>query len=160
MTALAAFSVSVQEGDFDVARLQSSLLAGSSEEGAVATFTGYVRRANELRQVHTLELEHYPGMTESSILQIIRQAAARWPLLSAAVVHRVGKLSPGDQIVWVGVASSHREAAFSACEFIMDYLKTRAPLWKKELGPGGEHWVSARQHDSSRATRWHEDGVS
>jgi molybdopterin synthase catalytic subunit len=160
VTPVAAFSVTVQEADFDVARLQSSLLAGLSEEGAVATFTGYVRRDNELRQVHTLELEHYPGMTESSILQIIRQAAARWPLLAAAVVHRVGKLSPGDQIVWVGVASAHREAAFSACEFIMDYLKTRAPLWKKELGPGGEHWVSARQHDSSRATRWQEDGAS
>jgi molybdopterin synthase catalytic subunit len=110
--------------------------------------------------VHTLELEHYPGMTESSILQIIRQAAARWPLLAAAVVHRVGKLSPGDQIVWVGVASTHREAAFSACEYIMDYLKTRAPLWKKESGPGGEHWVSVRQHDSSREARWQEDGAS
>jgi molybdopterin synthase catalytic subunit len=158
--ALAAFSVSVQEGDFDVARLQSSLLAGLSEEGAVATFTGYVRRANEQRQVYTLELEHYPGMTESSILQIIRQAAVRWPLLAAAVVHRVGKLSPGEQIVWVGVASAHREAAFSACDFIMDYLKTRAPLWKKEMGPGGEHWVSARQHDTSRAARWHGDGTS
>ena len=156
MVALAAISVSVQEADFDVARLQTALVAGAHEEGAVATFTGYVRRANDERQVDTLELEHYPGMTESSITQIVKRAAERWPLLGASVVHRVGKLSPGDQIVWVGVASAHREAAFSACEFIMDYLKTRAPFWKKERGPDGEHWVSARQHDSSRAARWRE----
>jgi molybdopterin synthase catalytic subunit len=152
----ADISVSVQEDDFDVAHLQSSLLAGLSEEGAVATFTGYVRCANEERQVNTLELEHYPGMTESSVLQITQQAAARWPVLAASVVHRVGKLSPGEQIVWVGVAAVHREAAFSACEFIMDFLKTRAPFWKKEHGSAGEQWVSARRHDSSRAARWEE----
>jgi len=152
-------SVKVQAADFDVARLQSSLLKGAQEEGAVATFTGYVRAANEERQVITLQLEHYPGMTEASIEDIVSQAALRWPLLAATVVHRVGKLSIGDQIVWVGVASSHREAAFSACEFIMDYLKTRAPFWKKELGPEGEHWVSARQHDSSRAARWRKDNA-
>jgi len=156
---LAAISVNVQAADFDVARLQAALLAGVHEEGAVASFTGYVRCANEQRQVYTLELEHYPGMTEASIRQIVKQAAERWPLLAATVVHRVGKLAPGDQIVWVGVASAHREAAFSACEFVMDYLKTRAPFWKKELGPAGEHWVSARQHDSSRAARWQEDSA-
>jgi molybdopterin synthase catalytic subunit len=149
-------NVKVQEGDFDVARLQSALLAGLSEEGAVATFTGYVRCANEERQVYNLELEHYPGMTESSVLQIIQQAAARWPVLAASVVHRVGKLSPGEQIVWVGVAAVHREAAFNACEFIMDFLKTRAPFWKKEQGPAGEQWVSARQQDVNRAARWEE----
>jgi molybdopterin synthase catalytic subunit len=152
----AAISVSVQESDFDVARLQTALLAGAHAEGAVASFTGYVRRANDERQVYTLELEHYPGMTEGSIAQIAKRAAQRWPLLAASVVHRVGKLSPGDQIVWVGVAATHREAAFNACECIMDFLKTGAPFWKKELGPGGEHWVSARQHDSSRAARWHD----
>jgi molybdopterin synthase catalytic subunit len=149
--------VSVQKGDFDVASLQASLLSGLAEEGAVATFTGYVRRANEQRAVVTLELEHYPGMTESSIREIIRQAGARWPVLAASVVHRVGTLCAGDQIVWVGVASAHREAAFSACEFIMDFLKTRAPFWKKEYGPGGDHWVTARSGDDSRAARWHED---
>jgi len=159
MGTLTLIRVSVQAADFDVARLQSSLLKGAQEEGAVATFTGYVRAANEERQVITLQLEHYPGMTEASIEDIVSQAALRWPLLAATVVHRVGKLSIGDQIVWVGVASSHREAAFSACEFIMDYLKTRAPFWKKELGPEGEHWVSARQHDSSRAARWREDNA-
>jgi molybdopterin synthase catalytic subunit len=156
---MTAIRVSVQEADFDVARLQTALLAGVHEEGAVASFTGYVRRANDQRTVYTLELEHYPGMTEGSIRHIIEQSAERWPLLAAAVVHRVGKLSPGDQIVWVGVASTHREAAFSACEFIMDYLKTRAPFWKKERGPKGEYWVSARQHDNSRAARWQEDST-
>ncbi len=156
---MATLSVSVQETDFDVSTLQSSLLGGLHEEGALASFTGYVRRANDQRQVTTLELEHYPGMTQSSIRQIMEQAAQRWPLLAATVVHRVGKLSPGDQIVWVGAASAHREAAFSACEFIMDYLKTRAPFWKKELSPDGEHWVAARQHDNNRAARWQEDNA-
>jgi molybdopterin synthase catalytic subunit len=152
-------NVSVQESDFDVASLQATLLSGLAEEGAVATFTGYVRRANEQRAVDTLVLEHYPGMTEASIREIIRQAGSRWPVLAAAVVHRVGTLRAGDQIVWVGVASAHREAAFSACEFIMDFLKTRAPFWKKEHGPGGDHWVSARSGDDSRAARWHEDAA-
>lgn len=153
------FTVQVHAQDFDVALLQSALLAGSSEEGAIVTFTGYVRRDNERRQVDTLELEHYPGMTEASIKDILDQAAARWPLLAATVFHRVGKLYPGDQIVWVGVASQHREAAFCACEFIMDFLKTRAPFWKKEQSSGGEHWVSARDSDSARAARWREDSA-
>lgn len=157
MATLENMRVNVHTADFDVAGLQRGLLSGLSEEGAVATFTGYVRRANDDRQVATLELEHYPGMTEESIKAIIGEAAGRWPLLAASVVHRVGRLSPGDQIVWVGVASTHREAAFNACEFIMDYLKTRAPFWKKELGPFGEIWVSVRQDDESRAARW-QDG--
>jgi molybdopterin synthase catalytic subunit len=152
-------AVSVQEADFDVAELQEVLLAGAQQEGAVAAFTGYVRRSNEQRQVDSMELEHYPGMTENSITDILQQAADRWPLFAASVVHRVGKLNPGDRIVWVGVSSSHREAAFSACEFIMDYLKTRAPFWKKELGPDGGHWVSAREADTSRATRWHDNSA-
>ncbi len=150
-------AVEVQERDFDIARLQDALLSGSAGEGAIATFTGYVRRGNENRAVDVLELEHYPGMTEASIEAIVVQAAARWPLLAASVVHRVGALLPGDQIVWVGVASTHREAAFSACEFIMDYLKTRAPFWKKEHCGEGQHWVSARQSDRERAARWQED---
>ena len=159
MTAEALLTVSVQAADFDVAALQRALLAGAQREGAVATFTGYVRRSNEQRQVDSMELEHYPGMTENSITEILRQAADRWPLLAASVVHRVGKLGPGDRIVWVGVTSSHREAAFNGCEFIMDYLKTRAPFWKKELGPDGGHWVSAREHDTSRATRWQDNSA-
>tara|TARA_R110002049_G_scaffold56036_18_gene154933 strand:- start:4242 stop:4718 length:477 start_codon:yes stop_codon:yes gene_type:complete len=152
-------TVRVQQADFDVAQLQRSLLAGAAAEGAITTFTGYVRRDNESRQVDELELEHYPGMTEASITTIVEQAAARWPLLGAAVVHRVGKLVPGDQIVWVGIASAHREAAFSACEFVMDFLKTQAPFWKKEQSSGDAHWVEPRETDSSRLARWREDGA-
>ena len=159
MSALRVMTVSVQEADFDVAELQEALRLGAQQEGAVATFTGYVRRSNEQRKVDSMELEHYPGMTENSITEILQQAADRWPLLAASVVHRVGKLAPGDRIVWVGVSSSHREAAFNACEFIMDYLKTRAPFWKKELGPNGGHWVAAREHDTSRATRWQDSAT-
>jgi len=159
MTSPIGMTVSVQEADFDVAELQAALLGGAQQEGAVATFTGYVRNANEQRLVHTMELEHYPGMTERSISEILQLAAERWPLCAASVVHRVGKLRAGDQIVWVGVSSEHREAAFSACEFIMDYLKTRAPFWKKELGPEGGHWVSSREKDVNRATRWAEDSA-
>jgi len=154
MTSPAVMTVSVQQADFDVAALQRDLLAGAQQEGAVATFTGYVRVSNEQREVHTMALEHYPGMTENSIRDILLQATERWPLFASSVVHRVGKLRPGDQIVWVGVSSAHREAAFSACEFIMDYLKTRAPFWKKELGADGGHWVSAREQDAGRADRW------
>ncbi|TDG13823.1 molybdopterin synthase catalytic subunit MoaE [Seongchinamella unica] len=150
----ATVRVRVQEGDFDVASLQRSLLQGDAAEGAIATFTGYVRNSNNDRPVLALELEHYPGMTERSITSIARDACARWPLLAVGVVHRVGKLKPANQIVWVGVSAKHREAAFAACEFIMDYLKTRAPFWKKETGPDGSHWVDARQSDNERAGRW------
>ncbi len=151
-----ALRVSVQSADFDVAALQDDLLSGGHDEGAVAAFTGYVRVANDGRQLLAMELEHYPGMTESSIEAIIDEAAERWPLLSASVVHRVGRLKPGDRIVWVGVASAHRAAAFDACEFIMDYLKTRAPFWKREVGEQGATWVDARASDDRRATRWSE----
>lgn len=147
-------SAKVQQESFDVAELQQKLLGDTHQEGAIATFTGYVRASNDSRKVDTLELEHYPGMTEKSILEILAEAADRWPLLGGAVVHRVGLLQPGDPIVWVGTASSHREAAFSACEFVMDYLKTRAPFWKKEVGPEGTTWVDARSSDDSRAERW------
>ncbi len=154
----APVSVSVQREDFDVAQLQRSLLGGRAQEGAVASFTGYVRTQNMDRVVQSMELEHYPGMTERSIEQILREACARWPLLSAAVVHRIGRLAPGEQIVWVGIASAHREASFSACEFVMDYLKTRAPFWKKEGSADGGHWVDARASDDVRAERWQDAG--
>jgi molybdopterin synthase catalytic subunit len=147
-------SVSVQEADFDVAALQQQLLRGAREEGAVATFTGYVRAAGARQAVATMELEYYPGMTERSIAGILEEAAGRWPLLAASVVHRVGRLQVGDRIVWVGVASAHRSAAFSACEFLMDYLKDRAPFWKKEIGPEGSNWVETRPEDDARAARW------
>jgi len=120
--------------------------------GAVASFTGLVRSENG--QVQRLELEHYPGMTERSISDIIQQAAGRWQVLSAVVVHRIGSLKPGEQIVYVGVSSLHRGDAFQACEFIMDYLKTQAPFWKKEASPQGTRWVDARSSDEAAAQRW------
>lgn len=149
-------SVSIQVEDFDSAQLQRQLLAGAMKEGAVATFTGYVRAANTGRDVQAMQLEHYPGMTERSIEAILERARARWPLLAVSVVHRVGRLQPGDQIVWVGVSSAHRAASFSACEFVMDYLKNEAPFWKKEEGAQGAIWVEARDEDRSRAARWDE----
>ena len=152
-------SVSVQAADFDVAALQRALLQGTQAEGAVACFTGYVRSVNEQRNVAVMELEHYPGMTQKSIMAILEQSASRWPLLAASVVHRIGRLETGEQIVWVGVASAHRAAAFSACEFIMDFLKDRAPFWKKELGAEGAHWVDARAEDEARVARWDDKPV-
>jgi molybdopterin synthase catalytic subunit len=146
--------VKIQESAFDIAALQNDLLGDANLEGAIATFTGYVRVSNDERTVESLELEHYPGMTEKSIEDILHQASERWPLLAAGVVHRVGLMHPGDPIVWVGAASSHREAAFNACEFVMDFLKTRAPFWKKEIGPEGERWIDARESDAGRAERW------
>lgn len=151
---MASLLVRIQHEDFDAAGLQSSLLDSAAQCGGVVAFTGYVRASNQQGDVEALELEHYPGMTEKSITAILEEAAQRWPLLAAAAVHRVGVLRPGEQIVWVGASSAHREAAFAAAEFIMDYLKTRAPFWKKEHGPRGSHWVDARASDGDRADRW------
>ncbi len=151
---MAGLSVSVQPEIFDVGELQQNLLGAAAEEGAVATFTGLVRNSNDGRAVETIFIEHYPGMTERSIMSTLEEAAERWPLLAASVVHRIGDLVPGDPIVWVGVSSAHRAAAFDACEFVMDYLKTQAPFWKKETGPSGEAWVAARDSDAARAERW------
>ncbi len=148
--------VRVQAEDFDVAALQATLLGDDAGTGGLVTFTGYVRSSNDDRAVQALELEHYPGMTEKSIAAILEEAAQRWPLSAAAAVHRVGVLRPGEQIVWVGASSAHREAAFAAAEFIMDYLKTQAPFWKKEHGPAGVHWVDARASDADRAGRWNQ----
>lgn len=154
MSAGAAKRVRVQAAVFDPAALQRELMDGAPGAGAAATFTGYVRGEGASGRVDTLELEHYPGMTERSIASIIEEAAGRWPVAGALVVHRVGPLRPGEPIVWVGVAAAHRGPAFSACEFIMDYLKTRAPFWKKEHGEAGADWVSARESDNDRARRW------
>ena len=122
--------------------------------GAVATFVGTVRDLNEGESVKTLTLEHYPGMTESSIKEIIDQANQRWPLFQARVIHRIGELQPADEIVWVGVTSAHREAALEACAFIMDFLKSKAPFWKKESVPQGDRWVAAREKDEKALKRW------
>ena len=148
-----SFSVAIQEDDFDIAALQRSLVRDNTAVGATASFIGTVRGESD-GSVLRMELEHYPGMTERSIREIVEQARERWSLLAAIVVHRVGMLTPGDQIVYVGVASSHRGDAFQACEFIMDYLKTRAPFWKKEITGDGSRWVEARQSDSEAADRW------
>ena len=142
----------VQEQAFDPAALHRSLKVADC--GAVVEFTGYVRGGEGSAAVTTLELEHYPGMTERSLQLILEDAAARWPLLAATVVHRVGRLAPGEPIVWVGVGAAHRGEAFAACDFIMDFLKTRAPFWKKEHGPAGSAWVEARSSDDERAARW------
>jgi molybdopterin synthase catalytic subunit len=122
--------------------------------GAVASFVGTVRDMNEGETVKTLRLEHYPGMTESSIAEILGQAKARWPLFNARVIHRIGDMQPADEIVWVGVTSAHREAALEACAFIMDFLKSKAPFWKKESIPQGDRWVEAREKDEAALKRW------
>lgn len=142
----------VQVEPFAAEALQAALLEPAA--GAVVTFTGLVRAASDGAAVTALELEHYPGMTERSLLAILEQASARWPLLAATVVHRVGRLAVGEPIVWVGSCASHRGDAFAACEFVMDYLKTDAPFWKKEYGPAGSRWVEARSRDAERARRW------
>lgn len=146
--------VVVQQADFDVASLQAELTGSDCAAGAMASFVGLVRAGNGAREVTSMELEHYPGMTERSIQAIVDEARQRWALLSAKVIHRVGHLQPGDQIVYVGVTSPHRGDAFEACEFIMDFLKTRAPFWKKEHGVEGATWVDARDSDDAAARRW------
>lgn len=149
--------VSVQEADFDVGAETAALSAGRLDVGAVATFVGLVR-ADKLSgvgsEVSAMTLEHYPGMTEKSLEAILTEARGRWVLQSVRVIHRFGRLLPGERIVFVGVASAHRGDAFAACEFIMDYLKTRAPFWKKEDTPEGGRWVDAREADDSAAARW------
>ncbi|PSV98704.1 molybdopterin synthase catalytic subunit MoaE [Photobacterium iliopiscarium] len=145
--------ISVQHDDFSVADEYAKLAEGN-EAGAVVTFIGKVRDFNQGDVVTGLSLEHYPGMTEKALQEIIVEACSRWPLLQTRVIHRVGDLELGDQIVFVGVTSAHRGAAFEACEFIMDYLKTKAPFWKKEQTPVESRWVDARETDNSAADRW------
>jgi molybdopterin synthase catalytic subunit len=147
-------TVRVQTEDFDAGAEIAALRRGNPRIGAVAGFVGIVRDANDGGKVQDMTLEHYPGMTERSIEEIVTQALGRWNIDDALVVHRVGTLKPLDQIVLVVVASAHRGDAFAACEFIMDYLKTRAPFWKKERTPEGARWVEARASDDLAAERW------
>ena len=161
-------SVSVQEADFDVGAEIAALSAGREDVGAVASFVGLVRAdkpavenlgdggtaPQEAPAVQAMTLEHYPGMTEKALDEIVAEARGRWDCFGVRVIHRVGRLLPGDRIVFVAVASAHRGDAFAACEFIMDYLKTRAPFWKKEETPGGGNWVDAREGDDQAAGRW------
>jgi len=147
-------SVRVQIEDFDVSREIAALRAGNPRIGAIASFIGVVRDMNEGDSVAGMTLEHYPGMTEKSVEDIISQARGRWDVMDALVIHRIGTLKPLDQIVLVVVCSAHRGDAFAACEFIMDYLKTRAPFWKKEQTNSGARWVDARATDDAAAQRW------
>ena len=147
-------SVRVQHDDFDVGGEIAQLRQGNPQIGAVASFVGVVRDLNEGSAVATMTLEHYPGMTEKAVGKIIDEAKGRWQVYDALVIHRIGTLAPLDQIVLVVVSSAHRGDAFAACEFIMDYLKTQAPFWKKEETPGGARWVEARASDDEAAQRW------
>ena len=149
-----AAEVSVQHEDFDVGGEIARLGEGRRDVGAVASFVGLVRDANDGSGVRAMTLEHYPGMTERALEEIVEQAKARWSLHAVRVIHRHGRLEPADRIVFVGVASAHRGEAFAACEFIMDYLKTQAPFWKCEETPQGARWVDARESDDSAAARW------
>lgn len=151
-------AVRVQEDDFDVGVEIDRLRRNNPRVGAVASFVGVVRDINEGDAVAGMTLEHYPGMTERSIEAIVEEARKRWDIIDALVIHRVGSLRPTDQIVLVVVSSSHRGEAFSACEFLMDYLKTRAPFWKKETLAEGTRWVEARQSDDAAAARWEQPG--
>ncbi|CAB1368151.1 molybdopterin synthase catalytic subunit MoaE [Denitratisoma oestradiolicum] len=153
-------SISVQTEDFDVGAEIAALSAGDGGAGAVASFVGLMRDRNDGAGVNAMTLEHYPGMTERALERIVAEARERWELRGVRVIHRVGRLLPGDRIVLVVVSSSHRGEAFAACEFIMDYLKTRAPLWKKEETESGGRWVDARETDEEAHRRWAADGNS
>ncbi len=146
--------IRVQSDPIDLAVEQESLWRGRTEVGAVVTFVGLMRDLNAGVAVSAMTLEHYPGMTEKALEAITAEAAARWDLLGIRIVHRVGPLSPQEAIVFVGVASAHRREAFRACEFLIDYLKTRAPFWKQETTAQGPRWVEARETDADAADRW------
>lgn len=155
MTEPTATEITVQQADFEQGA-QYCTLAQGCEAGAIVTFVGKVRdfipeaQSGQGDTANSLWLEHYPDMTEAVLANIVEQARARWPILRVRIVHRIGQLKPGEQIVFVGVSSKHRKTAFNACEFIMDFLKTQAPFWKKE----GSHWVEAKQSDNQAASQW------
>ena len=151
--------VRIQSEPFDPGAEIDRRRRSSTRIGAIASFVGGVRDLNEEADVQAMALEHYPGMTERSIEAIVDEAAERWSLIDVSVVHRVGRLEPRDPIVLVVTASAHRHDAFQACEFIMDYLKTRAPFWKKESTPRGERWVASRTSDEQAARRWREEST-
>ncbi|MEB0135689.1 molybdopterin synthase catalytic subunit MoaE [Actimicrobium sp. CCC2.4] len=147
-------TIRIQQADFDLSTELANLRAGSPQVGAIVSFVGTVRDLNDGATVSRMELEHYPGMTEKSIAVIIERARAHWPIADALVIHRIGPLLPTEQIVLVAVAAAHRGEAFAACEFIMDYLKTEAPFWKKEQTPDGARWVDARAVDDAALAKW------
>ena len=147
-------SVRVQQEDFDLSAEVAALRAGKPQIGAVACFVGLVRDLNDSSHVSEMTLEHYPGMTEKALEEIVAQAKQRWNIDDALVVHRIGALKPTDQIVLVATTGAHRSEVFASCEFIMDYLKTQAPFWKKEQTEQGSRWVDARESDDHAALRW------
>jgi molybdopterin synthase catalytic subunit len=149
-------TVRVQTADFDVGVEINQLRQARKDTGAVVSFVGQVRDINDGDAVSQLTLEHYPGMTEKALASIIMQAKTRWDFFDALIIHRVGTLQPTEQIVLVAVSGAHRGEAFKACEFIMDYLKTEAPFWKKEVTPAGEHWLEAKDSDDLARDRWSE----
>ena len=154
-------TIRISEQDFDLTTEIARLRAARPEVGAVVAFIGTVRDMNDGLPVAEMALEHYPGMTEKSIEAIVDQARQRWPLFETVVIHRIGALQPQDQIVLVAVSAAHRGEAFAACEFIMDYLKTEAPFWKKEQTPHGARWVDARVTDDAARTKWqHVAGIA
>ena len=150
----AAVTIRIQEADFDVAHEIAALTRGRSDVGAVVTFSGICRGSENGEPIAALTLEHYPGMAEAEIRRHADEAVARWPLTGLTVVHRVGRIAPGENIVLVLAASRHRQAAFQAAEFLMDYLKANAPFWKREESPKGTSWIEARGHDDAAAARW------
>jgi molybdopterin synthase catalytic subunit len=147
-------TVRLQETDFDVAAETAALVRGRPDIGAVVTFTGICRNSDAGEPVAAMTLEHYPGMAEAEIARHVDEAGRNWPLKGVTVIHRFGRLVPGDNIVLVLTAAAHRHDAFAAAEFLMDYLKTRAPFWKREDGPGGSRWVDAKEADNAAAERW------
>jgi molybdopterin synthase catalytic subunit len=155
-----SFTVSIQTQDFDVSLELAALRKGDARVGAVCSFLGAVRERNDGSSVASMELEHYPGMTEKSISAMMDEAAKRFDIFAARVIHRVGLLHPEDQIVFVAVTSAHRGESFKACEFLMDYLKTQAPFWKKEVTPEGARWVDARVSDDQALARWGIDATN
>jgi molybdopterin synthase catalytic subunit len=152
MTAIV--TVRIQQADFDVAHEIAALAKGRTDIGAVVSFSGICRGNDNDETIAALTLEHYPGMAEAEIMRHANEAMARWPLNGLTIIHRVGRITPGENIVLVVTASSHRQAAFHAAEFLMDYLKTSAPFWKREESGAGTSWVEARSHDDAAAARW------
>jgi molybdopterin synthase catalytic subunit len=147
-------TVQIQTEDFDVGLLLNQLRLANPGAGALVSFVGQVRDINDGDSINTLTLEHYPGMTESALAAIEAEASARWDFMDSLIIHRVGTLKPLDQIVLVAVVSAHRGEAFKVCEFMMDYLKTQAPFWKKEVMPAGERWIDAKLSDDVALKRW------
>jgi molybdopterin synthase catalytic subunit len=147
-------TIRIQEADFDIAREIAALTQGRTDIGAVVTFSGICRGGEGDEAIAALTLEHYPGMAEAEIGRHVTEAISRWPLTGVTVIHRVGRIAPGQNIMVVLTASAHRQAAFQAAEFLMDYLKANAPFWKREEGRDGTNWVDARSHDDDAAARW------